>query len=457
MIEDTIAAISTPPGEGGISIVRISGPEALTIADQIFEGEVRPSTSASHRVHYGHIKAQGSKTIIDEILLVVLKAPNTYTTEDMVEINCHGGFFVTKNVLDEVLRCGARLAERGEFTKRAFLNGRIDLTQAEAVLDVIRSRTPASLCMSIGQLEGGLRKEMEDLRQQLIEILIQLEAAVDFTEGDIQYITRPKLMFLIEAITDKIQELIQTNESGKLLRDGVKLAIVGKPNVGKSSLLNALLKEDRAIVSPLPGTTRDTIEEWLNIDGIPLQIVDTAGMGGSSNMIEKEGERRAEERIGQADLILFLVDGSRSLDERDDAIMRLLKGRKYVVVINKIDLTQGIDTDCLGKSVKGPFVRISALHGDGLEELRRSIFNKISGGYSLQSEGVVVTHIRHCDALTRAHSALQRAVKALGDNLSEEFVAVDIREALDTVGEITGETAPEEILNRIFSEFCIGK
>ena len=272
MIEDTIAAISTPPGEGAISIVRISGPEALSIADRIFQSETKPSNSPSHRVIYGHIRAQKSKSTIDEVLLVVLKAPNTYTAEDMVEINCHGGFLVTRSVLEEVLRCGARLAEPGEFTKRAFLNGRIDLTQAEAVLDVIRSRTPVSLHMSIEQLEGSLREEMEGLRQQLVEILTQLEAAVDFTESDVQAVEKERFLSSIEILSCRIEELIRTSQGGKLVRDGGRLAIVGKSNVGKSSLLNALLKEERAIVSPVPGTTRDSIEEWLNIERFCVHV-----------------------------------------------------------------------------------------------------------------------------------------------------------------------------------------
>ena len=457
MIEDTIAAISTPPGEGAISIVRISGPEALSIADRIFQSETKPSNSPSHRVIYGHIRAQKSKSTIDEVLLVVLKAPNTYTAEDMVEINCHGGFLVTRSVLEEVLRCGARLAEPGEFSKRAFLNGRIDLTQAEAVLDVIRSRTPVSLHMSIEQLEGSLREEMEGLRQQLVEILTQLEAAVDFTESDVQAVEKERFLSSIEILSCRIEELIRTSQGGKLVRDGGRLAIVGKSNVGKSSLLNALLKEERAIVSPVPGTTRDSIEEWLNIDGIPLRIIDTAGMGGSSGGLEREGARRTEERIGQADLLLFMVDGSVPLDDRDDAIIRHLEGRRSLVVINKIDLAQVIDTDHLKKRMKGPFPRISALYGDGLEDLRKSIIHKMLDGHSLQSEGVVVTHVRQRDALKRAQDSLQRSIKTLKKNLSEEFVAVDIREALESIGEITGETTTEEILNRIFSQFCIGK
>ncbi|UCE19055.1 MAG: tRNA uridine-5-carboxymethylaminomethyl(34) synthesis GTPase MnmE [Gemmatimonadota bacterium] len=457
MFEDTIAAISTPPGEGGISIVRMSGPKALTIADGLFRGDRRPSQSPSHRILYGHVLELEAKRIIDEVLLMVMRAPRTYTAEDMVEINCHGGYLVSRNVLEVVLKCGARLAEPGEFTRRAFLNGRIDLTQAEAVLDIIRSRTGEGLRLGVEQLEGSLLRELEALRHHLVQILTQLEVAVDFSESDIQIAQRDMLITALEKILCRIGDLLQTSSSGKLIREGARLAIVGKPNVGKSSLLNALLKEDRAIVSPLPGTTQDTIEEWLDIEGLPLRVIDTAGLGTTANVIEEEGKRRTEERIYQADLVIFMLDGSIPMDERDDSIAQRLEGKKYLTVINKIDLEQRLESDGLQNSKRDLYIRISALHGQGLEELKRSILDAVLSGHSVPSEGVVVTRLRHRDALMRAKISLEQAVKTLTDGLSEEFVAVDIRDALATLGEITGQTTSEDILNRIFSEFCVGK
>jgi tRNA modification GTPase len=287
MLDDTIAAISTPPGEGGISIVRISGPEAFTFADRVFQGDIRPSESPSHRVLHGQIIDPESKTLLDDILLVVMRKPKTYTAEDVVEINCHGGILVAQRILQAVLRCGARLAEPGEFTKRAFLNGRIDLAQAEAVLDIIRSRTPMGLTKGLDQLTGKLSKKMEGLRKRLVEVLAQLEVTIDFSESDNQPIQREQLHFSLEETLKIVEILVETSETGRIIREGAKLAIVGKPNVGKSSLLNALLMEDRAIVSSVPGTTRDTIEEWLNIDGFPFKVIDTAGLGSSRDELEK--------------------------------------------------------------------------------------------------------------------------------------------------------------------------
>ncbi|MFQ6091525.1 MAG: tRNA uridine-5-carboxymethylaminomethyl(34) synthesis GTPase MnmE [bacterium] len=457
MFEETIAAISTPPGEGGISVVRMSGRQALSIADRLFRGKVRPSQSLSHRVLHGRISAPRSGEPIDEVLLVVMRGPKTYTAEDMVEVNCHGGYLVTRGVLEAVLSCGARLAEPGEFTKRAFLNGRIDLAQAEAVLDVVRSRTPAGLRLALEQLGGGLSSAVERVRHQLVEVLSQLEVAVDFSESDIQALSRGQQISSIAEILRSVEGLIQTSDAGKILREGAKMAIVGKPNVGKSSLLNALLKEERAIVSPIPGTTRDTIEEWLNLEGLPLRIVDTAGLGGAADEIEREGGRRAEERMGQADVVLFVVDGSVPLDERDVYIAQRLNGKRHIAVINKIDLKQMMDEDRLPGLVGGPVLKISALRGLGLEALKRSIIDSVLNRPAVASEGIFVTHLRHRDALMRTGAALGRALETLERGLSEEFVAQDVREALVSVGEITGETATEEILEKIFSQFCVGK
>lgn len=457
MIDDTIAAISTPFGEGGISIIRISGPEAFSLTDRIFQGDVRPSESPSHRVLHGRIRDPENSDVLDDVLLILMRAPSTYTAENVVEINCHGGILVTRRILQTVLNCGARLAEPGEFTKRAFLNGRIDLAQAEAVLDIIRSRTPTGLTKGLEQLAGNLSKKIEDLRGLLIEILAQLEVAVDFSDSDIQPIQRDQLQASLKETLRSVEMLIETSDTGRLVREGAKLAIVGQPNVGKSSLLNALLMEDRAIVSSVPGTTRDTIEEWLNIDGFPLKIIDTAGLGSSEGEVEKEGERRAVDRLEGADLVLFMVDGSMPLDHKDEHIARSLNGKTYVVVVNKSDLPQQIDIKEVKKSIGGTVLNISALKKRGLGDLKRSILERITEGRNPLVEGVVVTHLRHREVLAKTRKALLRALETTGEGLSEELIAVDVRDALVTLGEITGETTTEEILDTIFSEFCIGK
>ena len=457
MNDDTIAAISTPPGEGGISIIRVSGSQALSIADEIFHGETEPSQSPSHRILYGHIKTRETGEIIDEVLLMVMKSPKTYTAEDMIEINCHGGYFVTQSVLTEVLSCGSRLAEPGEFTKRAFLNGRIDLTQAEAVLDVIRARTAASLRLSLDHLGGRLLNEMESVKEGLVSVLAQLEMAIDFSDNEIQIMNSDQLKLTCERMLHRIGRLIETSNSGRFIRDGIKLTIVGKPNVGKSSLMNALLEEDRAIVSPAPGTTRDTIEEWLNIGGLSVQIVDTAGFGALDDEIGEEGERRATDRMERADLVLLVADGSCHLEEKDISIIRRLKSKKFITVVNKIDLEQKIDETHLRGEIRGPLVKISALKKLGLDELEKFIVDSIMDGSSIPPDSVIITHVRHLRALQKTSDSLQRAIESLNKGLSEEFIAADIREALVHLGEITGDTTTEEVLDTIFSEFCIGK
>ena len=454
---DTIAAVSTPPGEAGISVIRVSGPRAFDVAEMIFRGTISPRESPSHRVLHGLIQEPGSGALVDEVLLMVMRAPHTFTAEDMVEINGHGGVFVTSRVLEAVLRCGARLAEPGEFTKRAFLNGRMDLAQAEAVLDIIRSRTQAGLSAGLEQLSGKISKATRLVRDDMVSVLAELELVVEFSETEQPPANRDRLVAIIQETVHRLDELIASSMTGRLIREGATMAIGGKPNVGKSSLMNVLLREDRAIVSPIPGTTRDTIIEGWNLDGIPLQIVDTAGLGVQRDAIEQESGRRARENLLRADLVLFVLDGSRPFDEHDRSMALSLAGRTHISVINKMDLEQEMSVDHLREHLTGPIVMISALNGTGLEELKEMIHHELFRGEACPGQAVMVTHVRHRDVLERCRGALLRGVNALQDGLSEEFAALDLREALVAIGEITGETSSEEVLERIFSQFCIGK
>lgn len=457
MLDDTIVAISTPLGEGGISIVRLSGQQALAIADEIFQGQIRPSESPTHHVHYGRTVDPDSGEPVDEVLLTVMRAPKTYTREDVVEINCHGGLLVAKRILEIALNCGARLAEPGEFTKRAFLNGRIDLAQAEAAVDLIRSKTETGLRSALSQLNGRLSAEVERLRQDLVELCSLLEVAIDFPEEDIEFTDRERLLSMVDGSLERLEGLIKSSEAGKVIREGLAMVIVGKPNVGKSSLLNALLKEDRAIVTPLPGTTRDTVEEILDIGGIPIRVVDTAGLREPQDVIELEGNRRAETYLKGADLVLFVVDGSVEIDQEDRRIAEKVRSKKAIAVVNKIDLEQRIDGWQVGELIEAPLVKFSALKMIGLGALERAMLETIFQDGFPSTDGALVTNVRHRRALIGARNGLVRAQEALTNGLSGEFVTVDIREALDCLGEITGETTTEDILERIFSEFCIGK
>lgn len=457
ILDDTIAAISTPMGEGGICIVRLSGRESLAIADRMFRGRAQPSTVPTHTIHYGRIINPDTGEPIDEVLLMVMRAPRTYTREDVVEVNCHGGFLVARRILEAALACGARLAEPGEFTKRAFLNGRIDLAQAEAVADLIRSQSEAGRRAALSQLEGRLSAQVEELRQGLIEFCSLIEVAIDFPEEDLEFADSERLLAMLDDYLGKLDELIQSSEAGRIIREGLSLVIVGKPNVGKSSLLNALLREDRAIVSPLPGTTRDTITEVLDIGGVPIRVVDTAGLRESRDPIEQEGARRAEAHLERADLVLFVLDGSGDIDQEDHRIADRLKGKRAITVVNKIDLAQRIDVQEVEKLVEAPVVRISALWMIGLNALEKAILEVIFGDGLPSTAGVLVTNVRHRQSLLGARRVLLQARETLLAGLSREFVTVDLREALDRLGEITGQTATEDILERIFSQFCIGK
>ncbi|OGQ13953.1 MAG: tRNA uridine-5-carboxymethylaminomethyl(34) synthesis GTPase MnmE, partial [Deltaproteobacteria bacterium RBG_19FT_COMBO_46_12] len=446
-------------GESGIGIVRISGSSAETIARKLFKPKKDQYYFISHHFHYGEIIDTQRGKAVDEVLIVLMKSPKTYTREDIVEIHCHGGYFILQKVLELVLKEGARMAHPGEFTKRAFLNGRIDLTQAEAVIDLIRAKTQTSLEIASQQLRGWLYKEMADLRAQLINHLVMIEAHIDFPEEEIEPVAFGEMRKNLEILIHRIEEWIDSYEEGKIFREGISCAIVGKTNVGKSSLLNVLLKEDRAIVTPIPGTTRDVIEEVLNIYGIPVRLMDTAGLRKPVDSIEQEGVRRAKERVADSDFVLLMLDGSRSLDKDDKEIFEEIKGKKRVVVVNKKDLPLEISQEDVKRLFpEDPIISISALKNEGIDELKQTIYSSlVHRDMRATPEHLIVANIRHKAALTQVRDSLSDTVKGLEEGTSIEFIAFEIRYALEALGELIGETSTEEVLNRIFEQFCIGK
>ncbi|MGH7942693.1 MAG: tRNA uridine-5-carboxymethylaminomethyl(34) synthesis GTPase MnmE [Limisphaerales bacterium] len=449
--DDTIAAIATPLGEGGLAVLRISGPEAPAIADRIFVGKDKPSRVPSHTIHFGRIVHQGRT--IDEVLLTVLRAPRTFTREDTIEISCHGGILPAKLVLDAILEQGARAAEPGEFTRRAFLNGRIDLTQAEAVADLIHSRTELALAAANEQLAGQLSRRINQLRDDLLGILAHVEAHIDFPDEDIAPATRKQLLSRLEEGATFIAQLLQTANEGQILRRGIRAAIVGRPNSGKSSLLNQLLGRDRAIVSPIPGTTRDTIEETANVRGLPIVFIDTAGLREARDEIEIEGIRRSRQSLTQAELILHVVDANQPLMAEDQNYFAEFAGKKRIIVRNKMDLP----LRCELPSALAPIVEVSCITGQGVESLKDAIKAMVWSGEIKAEMLQVMINSRHQDALNRARAAALRTVEALRNDATLELVALDLRIAVAAVGEIVGKTTTEDLLDSIFRQFCIGK
>jgi tRNA modification GTPase len=459
VLEDTIAAISTPLGEGGIGVVRISGKDSVKIAGKIFKGEKPVSQLPSHRVNYGEIVDSETGGVIDEVLLTLFLAPKSYTAEDLVEISCHGGQLVLTRVLEQAVKCGARLAEPGEFTLRAFINGRIDLSQAEAVAEIIRAKTDLGLKLALKHLKGDLSERINSYRDKLIDILARLEVEIDFSEDDVEPLDRDKVVKEIESIERDLDALLATYDEGKILKEGLNVVIVGKPNVGKSSLLNALLKEDRAIVTPIPGTTRDVISEFANFKGIPVRLVDTAGYRISRDTIELEGIKRTKIEMSEADLLLLIVDTSSEIDQEDMDLKKQVGRSRYLPVLNKIDIASPDlirkNEQKLGESPSA--VKVSALKGDGLDKLRQMIVSSSRHLQKDRTEGVILSSLRHKDALSRAKRGLGLARKSLEKKMSPEFVALDVKASLDAIGEVVGKTVTDDILNKVFSEFCIGK
>ena len=456
--EDTIVAVSTPIGEGGIGIVRLSGPEALKIANEIFVSKDggRPSQYETYTTHYGHIV--NDSRYIDEVILTVMKAPKSYTKEDIVEINCHGGIQAVRKVLELVVKCGARIAEPGEFTKRAFLNGRVDLAQAEAVLDIVRARTEASLKVAVSQLEGNLSKVITEIRERIIDIASQIEASIDFPDEELEIIEEGRLIKKAEDVLAELKALIDTSSDGIILREGILATICGKPNTGKSSLMNLLLKRDRVIVTPIPGTTRDAVEEMINLKGIPVRLVDTAGIAKTKDLLEGEGMRKSKGYLELADLVLLVLDAATGIDREDEDIIRLIADRKKLVIINKIDLAKKIDKARIWKIFKeDPIVEISVKEKKNIELLERCILEMIWSGDFDQGEGAIVTNARHKASLDRSYENMLSVKEGLKDGASPELIAVDLKEAIFNLGTIVGKSVSEDILDRIFENFCIGK
>ena len=457
-IDDTIAAIATAPGEGGIGIIRISGEKSLQVAQSIFKsksGKMIKDYNARTLI-YGTVV--DNEKVIDEVLVAYMKGPNSYTAEDVIEINCHGGFISVKKILELILSKGVRLAEAGEFTKRAFLNGRIDLSQAEAIIDVIKSKTDMAHEVAQSQLEGSLAKKIKDLRMNVTEVLAHLEVSIDFAEEDVEEITYQTLEEKALELRNEIKKLYDTAESGKILRDGLKTVIVGKPNVGKSSLLNSILGENRAIVTDIAGTTRDVIEEFVNIKGIPLKIVDTACIRETEDVVEKIGVEKSRESFSTADLVIMVLDASRKLSEEDMEILESLKNKKTIVLLNKMDLEPQIELEKIEEFVNSEdIIKISALKHQGIEELQDKIEAMVYHGSVKNSSNLMITNSRHKDALFKAYESINDAISAIEQRMPYDFIEVDFKNIWDYLGYINGDTVREDLLDTIFANFCIGK
>jgi tRNA modification GTPase len=459
MLDDTIAAIATPLGEGGLAVIRLSGAQALVIADNSFQpvgnSSLKPSAAPTHTIQFGKIVRDGKA--VDEVLLAVLRAPRTFTREDTVEISCHGGLLPAKLALDTLLAAGARLAGPGEFTRRAFLNGRIDLAQAEAVADLIHSRTELALAAANEQLAGKLSQRINQLRDDLMLTLAHIEAHIDFPDEDISPDTKEKLLQRLENGIGFMDELLRTANEGQMLRRGVRAAIVGRPNAGKSSLLNQLLGRDRAIVSPIAGTTRDTIEETANIRGLPVIFIDTAGLREARDEIEQEGIRRSRESLAQAEFILHVLDASEPLTDADKGYLAEFAGKKRILVFNKIDLPVKMVVPKETRHPQPATSNVCSLTGQGIEALKDAIKSLVWAGEIKAEMLQVAINARHQDALNRARATARQAADALRADATLELVAMDLRIAANAVGEIVGKTTTEDLLDSIFSTFCIGK
>ncbi|CAM3942672.1 tRNA uridine-5-carboxymethylaminomethyl(34) synthesis GTPase MnmE [Mesobacillus zeae] len=458
---DTIAAISTPMGEGAIAIVRLSGDEAISISDRLFRGVggKKLSDMPSHTIHYGHIMDPATDQVAEEVMVSLMKGPKTFTKEDVVEINCHGGLVSVNRVLQLVLVQGARLAEPGEFTKRAFLNGRIDLSQAEAVIDLIRAKTDRAMNVALGQMEGRLSRLIRKLRQEILETLAHIEVNIDYPEyDDVEEMTHQMLLEKAGYVQKEIEKLLQTSQQGKILREGLATVIVGRPNVGKSSLLNSLVQENKAIVTDIPGTTRDVIEEYVNVRGVPLRLLDTAGIRETEDIVEKIGVERSRQVLKEADLILLVLNYSEELMEEDRNIFKAAEGMDVIVIVNKTDLPQKLDLDEVKQLIHSYKMVTTSLKEDkGVDELEEAIASLFFSGEVEAGDMTYVSNSRHIALLTQAKNSIEEAVRGVEAGTPIDIVQIDLTRSWELLGEVIGDSVNESLIDQLFSQFCLGK
>lgn len=456
---DTITSISTPMGEGAIGIVRLSGPEAVEIGDKLYKGKKKLKDVPSHTINYGHIIDPETDEVVEEVMISVLRAPKTFTREDIIEINCHGGILTINRILELTMTHGARMAEPGEYTKRAFLNGRIDLSQAEAVMDFIRSKTDRSSKVAMNQIEGRLSDLIKRQRQSILEILAQVEVNIDYPEyDDVEDATTEFLLAQSKKIKNEINQLLETGTQGKIMREGLSTVIVGKPNVGKSSMLNNLIQDNKAIVTEVAGTTRDVLEEYVNVRGVPLRLVDTAGIRDTEDIVEKIGVERSRKALSEADLILFVLNNNEPLTEEDRTLYEVIKTEDAIVIVNKTDLERRLDIEEV-KTMIGdtPLIQTSMLKQEGIDELELQIRDLFFGGEVQNQDMTYVSNSRHISLLKQARQTIQDAIDAAEAGIPMDMVQIDLTRTWEILGEIIGESASDELINQLFSQFCLGK
>ena len=456
---DTITSISTPMGEGAIGIVRLSGPQAIEIGDILYKGKKKLSEVETHTINYGHIIDPETNETVEEVMVSVLRAPKTFTREDIIEINCHGGFLTINRILELTMTYGARMAEPGEYTKRAFLNGRIDLSQAEAVMDFIRSKTDRASKVAMNQIEGRLSDLIKKQRQSILEILAQVEVNIDYPEyDDVEDATTDFLLEQSKRIKEEINQLLETGAQGKIMREGLSTVIVGRPNVGKSSMLNNLIQDNKAIVTEVAGTTRDVLEEYVNVRGVPLRLVDTAGIRDTEDIVEKIGVERSRKALSEADLILFVLNNNEPLTEDDQTLFEVIKNEDVIVIINKTDLEQRLDVSELREMIGDmPLIQTSMLKQEGIDELEIQIKDLFFGGEVQNQDMTYVSNSRHISLLKQARQSIQDAIDAAESGIPMDMVQIDLTRTWEILGEIIGESASDELIDQLFSQFCLGK